>query len=71
MREIKLLKFADVPEYIFVAVASEGVLKKVLSKEEWDVIKDWKEVVLMEKSYFVINRFLQATATTNKHEKRI
>ena len=65
MREIKLLKFADVPKHIFVAVASEGVLKKLLSKEEWDVMKDWKEIVLMGNCYFVVNRFLQPESIKN------
>jgi len=60
MREIKLLKFDEVHKDVFVVVAEEGSLKQVLSKEEWGVMKDWKEIVLMENYHFVINRFLEA-----------
>lgn len=67
MREIKLLKYKDVSDYVFIAIANEGVLKKVLPKEEWNVMKDWNEVVFMENRHFVINRFLEAIATKHKN----
>lgn len=71
MREIKLLKFDEVHKDVFVVVAGEGPLKQVLSKEEWDVMKDWREIVFMENYHFVINRFLESISIKNKHEKRL
>jgi len=67
MRKIKLLKFKEVDENVFVAVASESALKTLLSKEEWEIIKNWKEIVLMENIHFVINKFIPAI----KYEKKL
>ena len=70
MREIKLLKFKEVCECMPIIPVSEGPLKHYLTDEEWNYIKDWNEVIYIEKFYIVISRFLKAIATKTKYEKR-